>query len=85
MEWQAAYWFWLHWGHYASTASEEDIAELRHLIGTFYKSPYMLFCWQHSMSARPILDPGFVAFVDSVLVDVGALAASETHAARQSR
>ena len=74
VEWQAAYWFWLHWGHFASTTSEEDIAELRHLIGALYSSPYMLFCWQHSDSARPYLDPEFVAFVDSILIENGSLA-----------
>ena len=65
----ASYWFWLHWGQYASSTSDEDINELENLVNTFYRFPFMQACWELSPAAKPILDPKFVAFVDNVLAD----------------
>ncbi len=67
VEFQAAYWFWLHWNQFASMTTEKDIAELRHLIKNFYTLPHMLFCWHNSISAKSMFDLPFVAFVEDVL------------------
>ena len=64
------HWFWLHWGQYASTTSEEDLAELRNLIAGFYSNPGVRVSREQSPYARPILDPGFVNFVDQILAEV---------------
>jgi hypothetical protein len=65
----ASYWFWTHWGQYASSTTAEDMRELKNLVNTFYRSPFMLACWELSPIAKPILDPKFVTFVDSVLAE----------------
>ena len=65
----ASYWFWLHWSQYASSTSPKDISELKNLVNTFYRFPYMEACWELSPAGRQILDPDFVAFVDNVLTD----------------
>ena len=69
VEMYASYWFWLHWGQYASSTSEKDINELRNLVSTFYRFPYMQACWELSPAGRTILDPDFVDFVGNVLAD----------------
>ena len=69
--WGCQYWWWLHWGQYASSTSDEDMSELKNLVNTFYRMPFMLACWELSPSGKPVLDPSFVAFVDSVLVQEG--------------
>ena len=67
VEMYAVYWFWTHWGQYASSTSDKDVQELRNLIHTFYRTTYMQVCWETSPSAKPIMDPKFVDFVDSIL------------------
>jgi len=66
-DWNNACWFWLHWGQYSSAQNDRDVAELTHLIDTFYRTPGMRRSWETCPWAKPILDPGFVAFVDSIL------------------
>ena len=66
----AMYWFWLHWGQFAASNSNEGLVELENLISTFYRFPYMATCWKLG-SSRQILDPAFVSFVDAIL-DEGA-------------
>jgi hypothetical protein len=65
------YYFWLHWGQFASTHDEKDREEIRHLISTFYRSPGMKLSWETSPIAQPLLDPEFVDFVNGVLADDG--------------
>ena len=38
-DWAMLYWFWLHWGQYASTTKESDVEELRNVISGFYRNP----------------------------------------------
>lgn len=63
------HWFWLHWGQYASTTNEGDLAELRNLIAGFYSNAGVRVSWEQSPYARPILDPDFVSFVDQILAE----------------
>ena len=69
VEMYASYWFWLHWSQYASSTSAKDISELKNLVNTFYRFPFMEACWELSPAGKQILDPDFVAFVDNVLAE----------------
>jgi hypothetical protein len=62
----ASYWFWLHWGQFAASNSAEGLLELKNIVTTFYRLPYMTTCWKLG-SSRQLLDPAFVAFVDAIL------------------
>lgn len=68
VDWANSYWFWLHWGQWASTHNEKGLDELRHLVGSFYSNPGMRRSWDSSPWSKPILDPKFVQFVDDVLI-----------------
>ncbi|MBM89205.1 MAG: hypothetical protein CMQ41_12590 [Gammaproteobacteria bacterium] len=68
-DWAMAYWFWLHWGQYASTTKESDIEELRHLISQFYGHPNLKYCWANGPWGRPMLEENFVKFVDEILAN----------------
>lgn len=68
VDWQNCYWFWLHWGQWASTHDEQGLEELRHLVGSFYSNPGMRRSWDSSPWSKPILDPKFVQFVEEVLM-----------------
>jgi hypothetical protein len=61
------YYFWLHWGNFASITSPKDMAELTNVVSTFYQIPAVRYSWEHSPYAKPILDPEFVEFVESTL------------------
>ena len=63
------YYFWLHWGQYASSKSIEDIRELTNLVANFYTLPAIRYAWENSPFARPLLDREFVAFVDGILAE----------------
>ena len=67
-DWAMLYWFWLHWGQYASTTKDSDVEELRNVIRGFYSNPGVQLCWEKSPWARPVLEKGFVKFVDEILV-----------------
>lgn len=66
-DWANAYWFWVHWGQWASTHSSKELAELENLIRAFYGSEGMRGTWESSPWGKPILEPEFVVFVDGVL------------------
>lgn len=68
VDWANSYWFWLHWGQWASTHDEQGLEELRNLVGSFYSNPGMRRSWDSSPWSKPILDPKFVQFVDDVLI-----------------
>ena len=65
--WANSYYFWLHWGQWASTHSDSDRAELANLIRNFYTLPGIRRSWETSAFAKPMLDPEFVDFVDDIL------------------
>ena len=66
-DWAMLYWFWLHWGQYASTTKDSDVEELRNVIRGFYSNPGVRLCWEKSPWARPVLEVNFVKFVDEIL------------------
>ena len=66
-DWAMLYWFWLHWGQYASTTKDSDVEELRTVINGFYRNPGVRLCWEKSPWARPVLEVNFVKFVDEIL------------------
>ena len=47
-DWTMLYWFWLHWGQYASTTKDSDVEELRTVINGFYRNPGVRLCWEKS-------------------------------------
>ena len=47
-DWTMLYWFWLHWGQYASTTKDSDVEELRNVISGFYRNPGVRLCWEKS-------------------------------------
>ena len=69
VDWWHLYYFWLHWGQYASSTTEEDLRELANVVRAFYSAPAVDYSWRHSPFARPMLDPTFVAFVEKVLAE----------------
>ncbi len=68
-DWAMLYWFWLHWGQYASTTKASDVEELRNLISIFYSNPGVRLCWENSPWAKPVLEKDFVNFVDEILIE----------------
>lgn len=59
-------WWWIHWAQWASTTTEKDLDELRHLVSEFYSIPPMSTMWAHSPYVK-MLDPGFQNFVNETL------------------
>ena len=68
---QNQYYFWLHWGQYASTKTSADLEELRNLVAGYYSVPYVNYSWRNSPYAKSLLEPRFVAFVDEILAQSG--------------
>jgi hypothetical protein len=62
-----AYYFWLHWGQFASSKSLVDTDELRHLVDVFYRRPAVRYSWENSPWGKVIFESAFVSFVDDVL------------------
>ena len=66
-DWAMLYWFWLHWGQFASETRDTDIEELANVVRQFYANPGVRECWERSPWAKPVLEHDFVSFVDEVL------------------
>jgi hypothetical protein len=62
------YWFWLHWGQYASTKDAKDVKELKNLIGQFYVMPVMKYSWDHGPFISQ-MEPEFREFVNQIIED----------------
>ena len=67
VEWSNAYYFWMYWGQYTSTTSAQDLRELEHVLEVFSQVPGMKKTWDESPVVKPLLEPGFVAFVDQIM------------------
>ena len=63
------YYFWLHWGQFASTKDKKDLEELNNVLAS-YLLPSFKYSWDHSPYAKPTLDPAFVAFVEARLAAI---------------
>ena len=61
------YYFWLHWGQYSTTSTQEDIDELKRLIASFYTLPVIKYHWNNSPFGKVFFDDDFVKFVDSAI------------------
>ena len=66
-DWAMLYWFWLHWGQFASETRNSDLEELKGIINSFYTNPGVRMCWEKSPWAKPALEKDFVSFVDRTL------------------
>ena len=66
-DWAMLYWFWLHWGQFASETRNSDLEELKGIVNSFYKNPGVRMCWEKSPWAKPALEKDFVSFVDRTL------------------
>ena len=64
---QSHYYFWLHWGQFASTQNAEDVEEFRNLVRGYYTVPFVKYVWEHSPYAKLLLEPRFVSFVENEL------------------
>jgi hypothetical protein len=62
----SAYWWYLHWGQWASSKSQADVDELSTMVREFYTSPMMRIIWETPGATRA-LDQGFVRFVNDCL------------------
>jgi hypothetical protein len=60
-------WMWLHWGQFSSTTTEDDIEELKRLIGVFYSNPPLSICWNESPFDKGLVEPKFVEFVNEAV------------------
>jgi hypothetical protein len=60
------YFFWLHYGHFASTNDKKSMQELRKLAATFYNVPSIKYSWEKSPYGKSFMDPEFVSFIDEM-------------------
>ena len=66
LEYTNLYWFWLHWGQFASSKDSQDIKELENVIQKLYLMPPVKYSWENSPVIDQ-LDPTFRSFVDRLL------------------
>jgi len=76
LDWMHHYFFWVHYGQFASTNDEKTTEELERLARTFYNLDAVNYSWEKSPFGRSFMDPKFASFIDAV-----ADRASSTHAA----
>ena len=60
-------WMRLHWGHYKSITTPEDLKDLERLVSVFYSGPPMLNCWRKSPYGRKGYDEDFIRFVEGAI------------------
>jgi hypothetical protein len=66
LDFQNQYFFWLHYGQYASTNDSKSTEELRKLARKFYKVPCIKYSWENSPYGKSFLEPEFVEFIDEI-------------------
>jgi hypothetical protein len=66
---QNQYYFWLHWGQFASLKTTADEEELRNVARGFYSVPYVRYSWDTSPYAKTLLEPRFIDFIDQILAE----------------
>ena len=66
------YYFWLHWGQFASSKNEADLEELQNVVNGYYRIPYVNYSWENGPYAKLLLEPRFVEFVDRILAEPNA-------------
>lgn len=60
-------WMRLHWGHYKSITTPEDLKDLERLVSVFYSVPPMLSCWRRGPYGSKNFDEDFVRFVEGAI------------------
>lgn len=60
------YFFWLHYGQFASTNDKKSTQELRKLAAVFYNVPSIRYSWERSPYGKSFMDPEFVSFIDEI-------------------
>jgi hypothetical protein len=68
LEFSHVYYFWLHWGQWASSKDDDDVAELTNVVNNFYTRGPVRYSWKNGPLVVD-LDPRFRAFVNRVLAD----------------
>jgi hypothetical protein len=71
-DWHNIYYFWLHWGQFGSSKTDEDQRELENIIARFYANPAVRHSWDQSPWGKRVFAPEFVSFVDAILAEVPA-------------
>ena len=66
---QNHYYFWLHWGQFASLKTTADEEELRNVARGYYAVPYVKYSWEKGPYAKTLLEPRFVDFIDQALTE----------------
>ena len=56
------YWMWLHWTQWASSSTDRDMEELRHVVGLWYSAPPMSIVWRLHPNVA-LFEPEFRDFV----------------------
>ncbi len=64
-------WMRLHWGHYKSITTPDDLQDLENLISAFYSKPPMSHSWANSPYGQAIYDADFVKFVNGAISKQG--------------
>jgi hypothetical protein len=67
LDWGNNYYFWIWWGQYSSTTEKRDRKELEYVIENLGGTLGTRLHWKKSPISRPLLDEGFVKFVDKIL------------------
>ena len=67
LDWGNGYYFWMWWGQYASTTEAKDRKELENVIAALGSTPGMREHWENSPLSKPLLEPDYIEFVDSIL------------------
>lgn len=60
-------WMRLHWGHYKSITTPDDLEDLERLVSVFYSVPPMVHSWERSPYGKAAYDADFVQFVDNAV------------------
>ena len=60
------YFFWLHYGQFASTNDKKSAQELAIVVVTFYNVPSIRYSWENSPYGKSFMDPEFVSFIDGI-------------------
>ena len=60
-------WMRLHWGHFKSITTTEDLQELERLVSVFYSAEPMLSCWRNSPYGKNVYDEEFIQFIENAI------------------
>jgi hypothetical protein len=67
IDWAHQYFFWLHYGQWASTNDAKSTADLDKVIRAYYLIPAVRHTWEQGPFGRAYMDTDFAAYVDSLI------------------